>query len=120
MSRKNVLTPFAAINAGDASETTLTSTYVNIQYLDSIGFQCVWTGTALGTFDVQVSNTYNPETATAGTWTSYTVTDFPEPDGSAGNGVATVTSCPFAWLRVVYTKTSGTGTVSVIISGKSN
>jgi len=125
--RKNHLSPFKIVSAGDMSQATITSSVTNIQGLDNIGIQVnILTGTASGTFDVQVSADHtevNGNVIVAGTWNKL---------GSPYTG--TLTSGVFSdstaslyfdlnqlssqYVRLLYTKTSGTGSFDAVIVGK--
>lgn len=132
MSRKNALLPVKTITDGDMSTASLTSLVTEIQYLDDIAIQLDWTGAPVGTFAIQVSSTfkrYDPtnKITAAGTWTplvltywngSIFVTDTSIPT-SVGSPIfldLALLSAPF--VRIVYTKGSGTGTLQCTISGK--
>lgn len=136
--RKNTIRSFPIISAGDMSSASLTSQVTSIQYLDNIGIQFTWTGSPVGTFQVQVSADYIRDDSTPGSsgygqvsntgnWIPLTL--------SYWNGVALVTgttvptsvgspvyididlmSAP--WIRAVYTKSSGTGTLTAVITAK--
>lgn len=83
--------------------------------------QAVWTGTPVGTFKLQTSNSYQPggavpgggPAAAAGSWDDYP---------SSSQDSTGVTSCSwnvadifFPWVRVVFTSTSGTGTLTKLL-----
>jgi hypothetical protein len=104
--RKNVITP--TVTTIDMSATN-NSSAINIQYLDNIGLEFSWpaTGTPIGTIAIQCSNSWNPITNTG---TFYTVTPSPavtNPAGTAGSFITTLSQLPYAWMRVLYTRTSG-------------
>lgn len=126
--RKNHLSPYYIVSSGDVSLATVTSAVTNIQGLDNIGIQVnILTGSnAAGTFDVQVSADHvevNGLVKVAGTWnklgTPYagTISSSVFTDGTA--------SCYFdlnqlssQYVRLLYTKSSGTGTFEAIVVGK--
>ncbi len=122
--RKNTLYPYKAISAGDMSQASITSSITDILFLDNIGLQMNWTGTPTGTFSVQVSNDYVPgpqgqPALKAGNWNAYTLSPaLGAPSGSAGTTAGSLTGCPFRYVKLVYTKTSGTGSLDFFISGK--
>lgn len=125
---KNTLSNFKIVSAGDQSQTTVTSSVTNIQYLDDIGIQVnILTGTASGTFDVQISGDHkevNGNVTVAGTWnklgTPYTAT---LTSGVFSDSTASVYFDLFglsaSYIRLLYTKSSGTGTFDAFIVGKS-
>lgn len=97
-----------------------------IQRLPGISYDIEWTGNPVGTFEVQVSNTYTqaPDgtVINAGNWntlpsSSFTGT-YPVPAGVADHGFLDVVGTEAYAVRLVYTRTSGTGTLTVIPAAK--
>lgn len=119
--RKNQLSKFKIVSAGDMSQATVTSTVVNIQGLDNIGIQVnILTGTANGTLSVQTSIDHAEGTAVAtGNWVSlpstYTQTIA---SGSPANVIWDLNQISAPFIRLLYTKTSGTGTFDAFVCGK--
>lgn len=121
--RKNALPKFKIVSAGDQSQATVTSSVTNIEFLDNIGIQVnITSGTASGTFDVQVSADYfavNGNVTSTGNWVSLgtnyraTVTS-----GSPANIYFDLNQLSAPWVRLLWTKTSGTGTFDAFIAGK--
>lgn len=120
--RKNNLRLFRNIAAGDMSQATITSSVTNIQFLDNIGIQLTFTGAPVGTFEVQVSADYaqddNGNVTNAGNWTSITLSPSPAAAGSGSTIYIDMNQLSAPWIRVKYTKTSGTGTLNGYITGK--
>lgn len=119
----NTIAPL--VNAvSTAADITSAPTYIN--QLPGISYDISWTGTTNGTFAVQVSNTYvqNPDGSTkvAGNWNSLPTVAFvgtyPVPAGSSGNGFLDVVGTEAAWVRLVYTRSSGTGAMTVVVAAK--
>lgn len=114
---------FKIVSAGDMSLATVTSTIQNIQPMDNIGIQVnILTGTPTGTFDVQVSADHvetNGQVITAGSWISLgspyqsVITS-----GSPTNVYFDITMHSSQYIRLLYTKTSGTGTFDAFIVAK--
>lgn len=97
------------VSNGDMT-TTLTSTPLNINEVTLNGIQCVWTGaTPIGSLAVQVSND-NITYTTVGTLAV---------SGNSGSDAFNVQQSGFAWLRVVYTPTSGTGSLNILVNQRS-
>lgn len=125
--RKNHLSAFKITSAGDQSLATVTSTVINIQGLDNIGIQVnILTGTATGNFDVQVSADHvevNGLVSVAGIWnkigTPYTAA---LTSGVFSDSTASVyfdlNQLSSQYVRLLYTKTSGTGTYDATVVGK--
>ena len=116
---KNFLPPFKIITAGDMSQASLTSTVTDIRYLDNIALQLVMTGTPTGTFAVQVSSDYNPVTGVAGTFIPITLSPAPAATGGAQNIYIDLNQLATPFIRVVYTRSAGSGTLDITITAKS-
>ena len=128
MSSRPLLRPYSVITDGSMSAASITSAVTIVQQLSSISYGFSWSGTSpVGTIKVQASNDYSIDSAgavlNAGTWTtldlSYggsTVSSVPV-TGNTGNGMVDVVSGAYA-LRVLYTKTSGVGTLQCKINAK--
>ena len=94
--------------------------------MPGISYDLAWTGTPVGTFQVQVSNTYaqdpDGDVLSAGNWNTLPTTSFtgtyPVPAGSPGNGFLDVVGTEAAWVRLQYTASSGSGTLTVIPAAK--
>lgn len=121
MAQHNILVPYVVLN-GTSMASTITSNPTNIIGLESVGYSVAWTGTPTGTFSVQISNDY-AQTSTgsvynAGTWTTLTLSGTPAASGSASNGYLDVYGCSAAWMRLVYTASSGSGNLTAVVAGK--
>lgn len=108
MSVKRTLDYSDLIVNGDMS-SSITSSSTNILYTDRVGYQLVWTGTPSGTFTLEVSN---DET----TWVSVDTGILAS--GAAGDAfIDFETAAKF--VRLVYTASSGSGTLNAHITAKS-
>lgn len=100
------------INGGDASGN-LTSAAIDANQLLSISVQSVSTGTAAGTLKLQFSNDAPSNISAPTNWT-----DIPSATVSVTAastvGIAKTELC-YRFVRVVYTFTSGTGTITANI-----
>ena len=101
----------ATITAGDMNAATITGVGQDFQHAGNICALASWTGTApVGTLKLQGS-------ADGVTWA-----DVPSAtlaiSGNSGAGMIPVSNIGFLFVRAVYTKTSGTGTLSVVLTGK--
>lgn len=121
--RKSNLESFHNIVAGDMSQATITSIVTNIEQLDNIGFQLNWSGTSpVGTIAIQVSLDYAQDylgnVTNTGTWATIGITPTPSVSGNTGSAYIDVNQLSAPWIRAVYTKTSGVGTLQGWITGK--
>lgn len=117
--RKNFLASYKLVTAGDMSLASVTSSPINIQGEDNVGVQLnILTGTPTGVFTVQVSADYNQNLAT-GNWINVNLpTSAAITSGSPSPVYIDLNQISAPWIRVVYTKTSGTGTFDAFICGK--
>jgi hypothetical protein len=123
MPRKNVLASFQAITSGSMTGTsTITGTVVNIQYMDNIGVQFVWTGTAVGTFYVDVSADHrqdaNGNVTNTGTWIPMSFSTTPVASGTASSIYLDINQVSSPWIRPRYVNASSTGTLNAWVTGK--
>ena len=110
--QKNFLAPYAVLTAGDMSTATLTSLVTDIRYQDSVCAQAVWSGTTpVGTLDIQGSLDQT-------TWTSI-VSPAAAVTGNTGSLLFDLFALSFPYIRFVYTKTSGTGSLTIKVGAKS-
>lgn len=111
---------------GQSMASNITSPATIIQGLPGISYDIAWTGTPTGTFSVQVSNTYsqgaNGAVITAGNWTTLPIGAFvgtlPAPSGSPGNGFIDVVGTEAYAIQLVYTASSGSGSLTVLPCAK--
>jgi len=128
MSSRPILTPntYTPIINNVSMATSITGPATIIQMLPGISYDIVWTGAPVGTFQVQVSNTFkiadNGAIYSAGSWNTLPTSSFqgtyPVPAGTPGNGFLDVVGTEAYAVRLVYTATSGTGNLTVVACGK--
>lgn len=128
MSIRPEIKPYPVILNGSMAGN-ITSSVTIIQKLSMISYGLSWAGTTpVGTIQVQVSNDYSidatGETANAGTWNAITfssagllVSSIPI-TGNTGNGFIDIDQIAAYAIRVVYTRTSGTGTLQCVLNAK--
>jgi len=114
---------------GSSMSGNITSSPTVILDMYALSYALKWTGTSpVGAVSVEGSNDFSldPEGAikNAGTWTTLTlnyggsaVTSIPV-TGNSGNGLIDVVSTGIYAVRLVYTATSGTGTLTVTMVAK--
>lgn len=111
MGRKLVIEPVAIISAGDMSGN-INSSVVDVTHVDNAGLQVVWSASSpVGSLQVQ------------GTIDGTNFFDLlPSPlsiSTATGNVYVQIAQICFASLKVVYTFTSGTGTLNVTLCARS-
>lgn len=104
-------TPINATSMG----ASITSDAVLLKFEDNPDIQCVWTGTPTGTLAVQIS--LDPDVLG---WQTITFDPTPDqPSGSSGSDYFSINQTSAAYIRLVYTRVSGTGTLTAKIAAKS-
>lgn len=106
--------------------SNIISPVTNIFLIPGISYDLVWTGSPVGTFQVQVSNSYSQDPSgaqlNAGSWNTLPTSSFsgtyPVPAGSSGFGFLDVVGTEAAWIRLQYTATSGSGSLTVVAAAK--
>lgn len=120
----NLLKPVTLFISGNQamSPSAITSTAVEIQNQDNIGIQLHWTGTPTGAFAFQVSSDYRVDiegnVQNAGNWIALTLNPAIAAAGSADDAYVDFNQLSALYIRVVYTPSSGTGTLTGIAVGK--
>jgi hypothetical protein len=105
------VTNTAIISAGDVSTATITSSTLEVKEIRTFAVQAVWSGASpLGTLSIQGSNDGTNFKELSGG--SIAVS------GNTGNDLKNFPDCGYAYVQAVYTKTSGTGTITVTVNGK--
>lgn len=100
--------PEILMSAGDMSGN-LSSTPVELTFLIDYAIQAVYTGSPVGALTLEASVD----------GTNYTtVTDSSSAVSSASNTMWNVQNAGYKWVRVNYTRTSGTGSLTVKFFGK--
>lgn len=109
----------------------LTGSATIVQKISMLSYQFVWTAgsSPIGTIGVQVSNDYALDStgtvSVAGTWSTYyflvsagTYATSISVSGSTGNAIIELPTLSFYAVRPIYTRSSGSGTLNVILNGK--
>lgn len=119
--RKNRLVKYQNIVA-QSMAGNVTSAVTNIEGLDNVGIQLVWTVAPVGTFSVQVSADYAQDylgnVTVAGNWVTVTLSPAITASGTADTAYIDMSNLSAPWIRVVYTRTSGSGTLNGYITAK--
>lgn len=104
--------PKALVSSG-----TVTSQVMDMYTKDNPTLQFIWDGTLGGTFDVQTSLDYNPNTG-VGEFDSLLLGSTPTAGGSPNHGTIEMNQLGARWLRVVFTWVSGSGNLTGWVMGK--
>lgn len=121
MGQNNLLRKVHIIENGDMSGD-ITSEAVHIGFLTNLGIQFVWTGTAVGSFEVQVSLDYEQDikgnVTNTGTWIPLELIPAPVAVGSADDIFIDITQLGSPWIKLKYSASSGSGTLQGYVAGK--
>lgn len=110
-------TPVKILTNGDMSQASLQSTAIDLNQLDLTSIQAIWTGgSASGTLKIQVSNDMVDLASQVTHWTDYTGSD--ETVSGAGDVLWNMSFVGYRWVRMVYTRTSGSGSLNATFVGK--
>lgn len=105
------------ITNGDLSMTEIDSVGVDVNQLVNASFQSVFTGSPVGTMKLQFSDTLSYLcTDSRIVWTDYTGSS--TAISAAGTFAYNLIEAGYKCIRLVYLKTSGTGTLNTTFSGK--
>lgn len=113
----------ALITAGNMG-ANITSSGINLISIYAFSIQAVWSGGSapVGVFKLQGSNDPGDNGSGQGVsqptnWTD--ITSSPQAiSGTPGSALFDVTECAYRWVRLVYTRTSGSATVNAIMNVK--
>lgn len=115
---KAPINPVLILSGGDLSQATVTTNPTNVLQQDNLVYQVNITGaSADGTIDVETSTDYNPITNNAGNWVPLGISASCVVAG-VGTGIIDFNQAGPAWVRLKFTRVSGTGSMDVYISGK--
>lgn len=108
--------PYTVLTAGDMSGN-LTSPGVDMLSLPFGAIELIWVGTPTGTFSVDGSIDAVSNSSLVSNWYP-TGTFVNSPAGSSSSTLINLMGIGFRWLRISYTRTGGSGSLSVKIFGK--
>ena len=128
MSTRTALRPQVVINAGDMSGN-LTSQPTILSSMSMASYSLSWAGVApVGTASVQVSNDFSlnasGQVENPGTWTTLVLLVNGAPSktipvsGNSDTAFIDVDQTAAYAIRLIYTATSGTGSLTAVIVGK--
>lgn len=122
MSSRPQFSPFPVITNGDMSGN-ITSAITITQKLSMISYSVSWVGTApVGAMTVEVSNDYSVNAdgsvKNPGTWNALPLSAVCTVTGNVDNGFIDIDATAGFALRLVYTRTSGTGSMQATVAAK--
>jgi len=94
-----------------------------VSQLTMISYDITWAGTTpVGVMSVELSNSYSlnvdGSVRNAGDWTTLTLSSTPSVSGNTGHGFIDIDATGAYAMRLVYTRTSGTGVMNAVINAK--
>jgi hypothetical protein len=102
--------------------TSITSDPVEIKNQDNIGIQLHWTGAPVGAFDIEISSNYREDmegnVQNAGNWVTLPLSPAITASGSADDAYIDLNQMSAMYMRIVYTRTSGTGSLDAYVVAK--
>lgn len=116
--------PVTILSAGNMADATVVSSGIDMQQMFGGSIQAVFTGSPVGTLTLEVSNDIVYQIPGGGanlaagvtTWTTYTGSS--QAISAAGDFTYILADSNFRFLRLKYTKSSGTGSITATFSGK--
>ena len=124
MSSRPVLKPQLVFN-NTTLAATISSLITNINMIPIVSYTVVWTGSPTGTLVVQVCNDYVPSPGgvlippvNAGSWKTLTTPSSVSLGGAGGSTFLDVPVTAAAWIKLLYTSSSGTGNINATLAGK--
>jgi hypothetical protein len=112
MSRKLIVNGFKLFDAQSLA-ASVDSTIVSVKNLDKAAIFVEWTGTAInGVIEVQV------RIGDKGTWFSLDFGSAINITGSSGNHFIYLNELPFTDVKLKYTRTAGSGSMTASIAAK--
>lgn len=121
MSDRPFMKPHPVLTASSMA-TSLTSEVTILNQKSGAGYDLNWTGAPVGSFSVEISNTVTLDAEgnvdVPGSWTPVTLTTNITASGSPDNAFINLAGLECYAVRLVFTRTSGTGTLNAVICGK--
>lgn len=117
----NLLNPTPII-VNQSMASSITSIINETKLQDNVGIQLTWTGAPVGTFSVQISSNYAQDSmgniTNPGTWVNVPVSPPIVAVGAPDVAYIDLTDMSAFYTRLVYTATSGAGTLNGLITGR--
>ncbi len=117
----NLLNPVHII-ASTSMGASITSAAVETRLQDNIGVQLHWTGTPVGTFTVQISMDHlqdaNGNIQVPGHWITLPLSPSITASGSPDDAYIDLNQLSAVYIRIIYTRVSGSGTLDAFVNAK--
>lgn len=115
-----IINDFTQVFSGISMGASAASSPINMYKIEAFAVQVVWTGSPVGTITLESSCDKGSDMIGTGVTTWDPVSGASQAtSGAAGSVTFNYTAKPgYNWLRVVYTRTSGTGVLSAKYNGK--
>lgn len=120
MADRPYIKPSPVLSAASMA-TDLTSDITILAQKTGASYDLVWTGAPVGTFSVEISNSVTQGSdgaITGGNWTPVTLSTAITAAGTADNAFINLAGLEAYAVRLVYTRTSGSGSVTALICSK--
>lgn len=108
-----------SLSSTDLAQASITSEGIWLGHVSDFSIQIVFTGAPVGSFKLQASNDEGREDQGNGGWNDDGVNNWSDVSSTtiaisaAGDFIFNYANSGFRWFRVVYTRASGTGTITV-------
>lgn len=121
MARKDTLKSYVLLNAqSTASDFNTFTNPTNVDYLDNVGIQVIWTGTTVGVLEVYGFN--DAANAQQGSypsnWSKFEFGATINVDTTNSDLLIHMNQLPYSWIALKYVATSGTGTMTAKLTVK--
>lgn len=120
MSSRPLIKPISVVTSGDMSAQIISKPTIT-DNLSMVSYDCTYAGAPVGAVTIQVSNSYSQNVdgsvKNAGHWTTLTLSNLVPVSGAGGSFIDIDATAAYA-IRLVYTPTSGSGTMNVILASK--
>lgn len=117
MSGRKVLLDPVPYLTGQAMASSFQGPWFKPELVDRLRIFLAWTGTPAGTFDVQ-SSSGGADIGGPGIVASIPLSAVITPAGSPDSASIDLREIPDKWIRIAYTATGGSGTLTASILGK--
>jgi hypothetical protein len=96
------------------------SNAISIKHLEGFSVQATFSGsTPTGSLSIEVSNdSAEGLGATPTNWTTFAPSGFPISVSSATTYIGNVSACYYKWVRIRYTRSGGSSTMTLRFNGK--